>query len=59
MATVYRRGETWYGCFKHRGKKYRLSVLFIPYLLPIKCLQIAEFPCHDTLNSVITYPIGV
>ncbi len=23
MATVYRRGETWYGCFKHRGKKYR------------------------------------
>ncbi len=26
MATVYRRGETWYGCFKHRGKKYRPSL---------------------------------
>ena len=40
-------------------KKRSLSVLFIPYLLPIKGLQIAEFPCDDTLNSVNTYPIGV
>ncbi|MCH8878960.1 MAG: 4a-hydroxytetrahydrobiopterin dehydratase [Planctomycetes bacterium] len=36
-----------------------VSVLFIPYLLPIKGLQIAEFACRDTLNSVNTYTIGV
>ncbi len=59
MATVYRRGETWYGCFKHRGKKYRLSVLFIPYLLPTRDLQIAKFRCHATLNSVNAFLIGV
>ena len=28
-----------------------LSVLFIPYLLRIKDLQIAEFPCQETLNN--------
>ena len=26
-----------------------VSVLFIPYLLRLKDLQIAEFPCYDTL----------
>ncbi len=36
-----------------------LSVLFIPYLMPARDLQIAQFPCHDTLNSVSTYLIGV
>ena len=32
-----------------------MSVLFIPYLLLIKDLQIAKFPCHDTLISVNKY----
>ncbi|MCZ6652229.1 MAG: hypothetical protein O7D91_04300 [Planctomycetota bacterium] len=28
-----------------------LSLLFIPYLLRIKDLQIAEFSCRETLNN--------
>ena len=36
-----------------------LSILFIPYWLPTIDLQLAEFPSHDTLNSVNTYMIGV
>ncbi len=42
-----------------QGGEFRPSVLFIPYLLPTRDLQIAELPCHDTLNSVNTYLIGV
>ncbi len=37
----------------------QVSVLFVPYLLPTRDLQIAEFPSHDTLNSINTYLIGV
>ncbi len=36
-----------------------VSILFIPYWLPTSDLQLAEIPCHDTLNSVNTYLIGV
>lgn len=36
-----------------------VSVLSIPYLSPIKDMQIAEFPRHDTLNSINKYLIEV